>query len=101
MDKIMLVFPVLVILSIGSVIKIANMIYRSMLKKNFQKEFSSDSSLINAHVSYQQFTNVAKESLNINSPIREQDDFLDFMIEHIDSDSKNIENNILRLNYGE
>lgn len=94
---------VLIIAVVSLGLKMLNIIYikRQNLEKEQNKKSIKDISLLSSSVSYEQFKKVAKESSVLNSPIRTQGDFLDFVIENICFSDEGIEGRILTLNYGE
>lgn len=101
MDKVILIIPMVIVIGSTFILKMVDVIYKHLLNKSKKECFQSKLNLMSSQVSYKQFMKVAKESLRVNSPVRKQDDFLDFLIEHISSNPENIANKILLMNYGE
>lgn len=85
------------------IVKIFNMIYISRMTKESQRKKVEleNVNLISSTVSYEQFEKVARETSVLNSPVRTQGDFMDFVIDSISFTDCGIENKILTLNYGE
>lgn len=97
MDKMLYILPVLITVAITSIFKIVDIICKIILKKQQNNKITVNikTNLLCSQVSYERFEKVAKESLRPNSPIRNEYDFLDFLIKNMHSDSNIIENKIL------
>lgn len=97
MDKMLYILPVLITVAITSIFKIVDIICKIILKKqqNNKITVNIETNLLCSQASYERFEKVAKESLRPNSPIRNEYDFLDFLIKNMRSDSNKIENKIL------
>ena len=93
-----LAIGMIVIILLVSMLKLFNLIY---IKKFEKKEVDKSIDLLNKVPSYEQFEKVSRECSVLNSPVRKQGDFMDFIIESIDFSDTGIENKILTLNYGE
>lgn len=92
----------IVLLIIILVLKILNVIYNHMsINQNEQHIEKKEFELIKSSVSYEQFQKVSKETLVHNSQVRAKGDFIDFLINNLSFSSNSIENNILKINYGE
>lgn len=98
-----LLMSVIIVFIITFILKIFNTIYQKSALKFIQTtaDANKDYHLVKANVSYDKFKMVSKESLRLNSPIRVQDNFIDFLLENISQDETRLENNILMMNYGE
>lgn len=101
MNEIFCVLPLAIIVGSTLILKILDVICKRSIEKQESVYIQEQLNLMDEKVSYVQFEKVSKESLRVNSPVRKQYDFLDFVLEHIDSNPKNIENKILMLDYGE
>ena len=97
MDKMLYILPVMITVAITFIFKIVDVICKIILEKQQGNEITVniETNLLCSQVSYERFEKVAKESLRPNSPIRNEYDFLDFVIKNICSDSNKIENKIL------
>lgn len=86
MNKLTYVF--VISFGVTIILKILNMIYNNYQRQYREIKQDNVFNLINPQVSYSDFEKIAKETLRLNSPMRTQDDFLDFFIENIDSENQ-------------
>lgn len=91
---------IIVIISI-SVVKIIDIIIKKISSKEKKDNITEDINLLSLTVSYPQFDKVAREALRPNGPKRNQEEFLDFFVEHIQTEPNQLVNNLLSVNYGD
>lgn len=92
MNKIVYVLPVIIATSATFILKLLNTIART---KVYKSEDKTDLGLMRAEASYDEFKRISGESLSLNGPVRTENDFFDFIIQHINPDVECIENRIL------
>lgn len=95
----LLQIPMISIIIISAVLKISNYIYQKRLK--LLKTDKPKIELMKREISYTKFEEVSKEALTPNSPKRQNNDFLDFFIEHMDASNGSIQNEIMTINCGD
>lgn len=91
---------IIVIVSV-SVVKIIDMIIKKMSLKGKKDIIVEDMDLLRVTVSYTQFDKIARETLRPNGPKRNQEEFLDFFLEHIRTEPNTLVNNLLSVKYGD
>ncbi|MBD5452857.1 MAG: hypothetical protein HDR30_00825 [Lachnospiraceae bacterium] len=102
MDTILVIIPVFIVAGVSIILKLSNYLFVLYKKRESNKEESiNQDKIMNSTVSYEKFEAVSRESLTPNSPIRLNNDFFVFFMQHITTNADSLQNKVLAINFGE